>query len=835
MRHFKFLIPIFFLAICSIALPSSSSAVGFRMWEKENEDSALFGGEVTAVAIDPTRGFVFTAGHSGSWAFIEKRRMSDGNPVPWNIDLGTLVVHDNGRITDLDVRSDSIFIGGYVYNGTSLEGVVLQTDFSLNVLRNTFLPQNNNDIVNAISAVKQQFDKVIITGYQNTTPPTWFLKRYDPFTNTIDASYTTSSAVAVAVATEDTGGTYVAGYTIPSGLLGSFPESAHPYPEPSTAQTWTYTFPANVTSIDLTFDSQTYIENGYSSDALTIRDGSNNIVGSYTGSQLSGATINVPGKIAKLTLGTDQDGNTGWGFKVTNVTSHPTTAVTSPRWTMMRYYNTSLAPVWVQKSALAPFLGGIAIDGSYVYVAGSDNNGENNTSELRLEKRRQDNGLLCTAENCGTAFGQGGVVTNQYIAGTTHYPKAVNAIATDGIGGVYVVGWVKGFGINGGKKEWLLEKYDATNGKMIWQQIRRHTNSVYDSEIRAITLDKSISKPEIYNVGVNDAEGIKKWRIEKTAQEVKVGEVIRAVHINDLGENVKLMLSQLNPPVTSWSYSPVNVAQPIRGNDIDRLYDGFENICSGNTIITPGAPIRANDLNIISDLIEIGIEGCYTSEAYEIKKTVEGPPKDFRQLVFHWKWIGDALWIKMDGAECPSSNHPNPNFNWKKASSGRVYHVQDDNCRRTVDIHLGAGNDVVATLRAWYDPTGIGDWEWWGGEEYNISAGRAQPRPNKSILVGGKTKTQCEKAGGSVVLDTIITNQNIYFCKFSDRTSCPNAWSAYQTNGIAWTRTRKEGDNHSYCDCTTGEHNFSNVSIESCSVNSSCGRTYATVSAVGCY
>ena len=93
-------------------------------------------------------------------------------------------------------------------------------------------------------------------------------------------------------------------------------ESPHNYPS-NCADVWTYTL-ADAQGLNVTFDAQTEIEAGY--DSLVIYDGEGNTVGTYSGTELAGQTIFVPGDTIRIKLISDQAGNK-WGFKVSELTA----------------------------------------------------------------------------------------------------------------------------------------------------------------------------------------------------------------------------------------------------------------------------------------------------------------------------------------------------------------------------------------------------------------------------------------------------------------------------------------------------------------------------------
>jgi PKD repeat protein len=95
------------------------------------------------------------------------------------------------------------------------------------------------------------------------------------------------------------------------------PESAHPYSN-NVDHTWTYTLGGNPSSISVTFDPQTSVENGYDFILVTDADG-NEISGSpFTGGTLAGQTVIVLGPTVQIRLVTDYS-TVRWGFRVTSV------------------------------------------------------------------------------------------------------------------------------------------------------------------------------------------------------------------------------------------------------------------------------------------------------------------------------------------------------------------------------------------------------------------------------------------------------------------------------------------------------------------------------------
>ena len=91
-------------------------------------------------------------------------------------------------------------------------------------------------------------------------------------------------------------------------------ESAHNYPD-GFSDFWLYTVP-DAQELHVTFDPRTELEEDF--DFLLIYGAENQLIGSYTGTELAGQTVVVPGDTLKIQLVSDSSGNE-WGFKVTEV------------------------------------------------------------------------------------------------------------------------------------------------------------------------------------------------------------------------------------------------------------------------------------------------------------------------------------------------------------------------------------------------------------------------------------------------------------------------------------------------------------------------------------
>lgn len=103
-----------------------------------------------------------------------------------------------------------------------------------------------------------------------------------------------------------------------------YPESQHDYePESNDIQVWEWKGEKEAKSLDVTFDERTKVESRH--DHITVygvyREGDKEIetkVGEYTGTELAGKTIRVPGRKVKIQLTSDSSYNF-WGYKVTQI------------------------------------------------------------------------------------------------------------------------------------------------------------------------------------------------------------------------------------------------------------------------------------------------------------------------------------------------------------------------------------------------------------------------------------------------------------------------------------------------------------------------------------
>lgn len=89
----------------------------------------------------------------------------------------------------------------------------------------------------------------------------------------------------------------------------------HPYAN-NCSDSWTYRIPG-AQALSVTFDERTSVEDTF--DGINVFDAGNRRVGQYTGTQLAGETITVPGDTVTVRLDADEMVN-DWGFAVVSVT-----------------------------------------------------------------------------------------------------------------------------------------------------------------------------------------------------------------------------------------------------------------------------------------------------------------------------------------------------------------------------------------------------------------------------------------------------------------------------------------------------------------------------------
>lgn len=123
----------------------------------------------------------------------------------------------------------------------------------------------------------------------------------------------------------------------------TYPESAHDYAD-NTDKTWTYTHPGTPAAIFVTFSEETFVDPGTlrrslpenytpedleafvhsgvcgrEGDRIELTDRNDTLVGTYTGDELAGKTIPVPGNRVTIRLVSDES-VAGYGFAIRQIT-----------------------------------------------------------------------------------------------------------------------------------------------------------------------------------------------------------------------------------------------------------------------------------------------------------------------------------------------------------------------------------------------------------------------------------------------------------------------------------------------------------------------------------
>ncbi|MGA2462720.1 MAG: choice-of-anchor U domain-containing protein [Candidatus Bathyarchaeia archaeon] len=167
----------------------------------------------------------------------------------------------------------------------------------------------------------------------------------------------------------------------------------------------------------------------------------------------------------------------------------------SDGWRVEKRSLTTGALIWFQSEHInnndcRPY--GVAVDGSGVYVVGSDENTVGNKWEWRVEKRSLTTGAIMW-------------VVSEHISSATDEARGVAVDAS----GVYVVGYDSNTA--GNKWEWRVEKRSLTTGAIMWA-VSEHISSDFDAAY-GVAVDGS----GIYVVGhdSNTAGNEYEWRVEK--------------------------------------------------------------------------------------------------------------------------------------------------------------------------------------------------------------------------------------------------------------------------------------------------------------------------------
>jgi hypothetical protein len=151
----------------------------------------------------------------------------------------------------------------------------------------------------------------------------------------------------------------------------------------------------------------------------------------------------------------------------------------------------------------------------YLYVGGYDNSGNN---QWNMQKYRTDNGAICTAANCGTAFDTDGI----YIFNASNGDDRISAIEIDPTNTyLYVAGFTTA---PNGRTEWNMQKMRASDAALctaancgtLFGTAGTYSSdpTTRDDQILALQVDSAAGA--IYIGGYEqDSTNSKQWRIEK--------------------------------------------------------------------------------------------------------------------------------------------------------------------------------------------------------------------------------------------------------------------------------------------------------------------------------
>ena len=103
--------------------------------------------------------------------------------------------------------------------------------------------------------------------------------------------------------------------TVDAALM-EYPESEHPY-APNSTETWTYTHNTSAEYLKITISDKT--DFGTEFDSITVYDKDRNMVGCYSGTELAGETVTVPGNSFSITLTSFDSTNRNYGFSIDSI------------------------------------------------------------------------------------------------------------------------------------------------------------------------------------------------------------------------------------------------------------------------------------------------------------------------------------------------------------------------------------------------------------------------------------------------------------------------------------------------------------------------------------
>ena len=245
-------------------------------------------------------------------ATFDPRYFTDA--VTWkSSDTNVVTVSDNGLVKAVGTGTATIKINAGS-KGASCKVTVMQpvTSISLNrtsLTLNALGTYKLTATANPSTALNREVSWSSSNPEVATVDQTGFVTAITKGTTTITATAKDGSGVYKSCMVTVTNSAYVAASVTDL-------ESPHNY-EDGCTDYWVYT-KAGAETLYVTFDARTNVEDGF--DFLKIYDGEGTLIDTYTGTELAGATIEVPGDTVRIQIVSDDSGNE-WGFKVTSVTS----------------------------------------------------------------------------------------------------------------------------------------------------------------------------------------------------------------------------------------------------------------------------------------------------------------------------------------------------------------------------------------------------------------------------------------------------------------------------------------------------------------------------------
>ncbi len=150
--------------------------------------------------------------------------------------------------------------------------------------------------------------------------------------------------------------------------------------------------------------------------------------------------------------------------------------------------------------------------GQYIFVSGFD--GSNGNNQWRLEKRSATNSNLCTALECGTLFGTGGV----YTVNPSPRDDNITALQVDAAANAIYIAGYDGNGTSN-SQEWRIQKLRMDTGALV---TAFDTDGIVVSEPGSgddsvTSMDLDGAGGFLYIIGADAQSGTtnSRWRIEK--------------------------------------------------------------------------------------------------------------------------------------------------------------------------------------------------------------------------------------------------------------------------------------------------------------------------------